>query len=214
MTADPGRHLLAPRLGPWPPPGGETPSTGPRFYLSWPGWEDYLAKRLGLKPDPAGPAPLILPADPEDLTLAALDQLADRAGRQGADLWPLLIPPTESPSSLASAIRRPTAPAAPRPLLSDRAYLALWTLTEFQAAAGAELLAEAARKERAMWAALKGEEAAPPTSAPPPSAEEEPDRRAAYAWCCWRRLAATILRPGDLIIPTVPEFLDDTGSLS
>jgi len=213
MIDDSGRLLLAPRLGPWPPQGGETPPPGPRFYLSWPGWEDFLAKRLNLRPEPTGAAPLMLPADSEELTLAALDQLADRAGRQGANLWPLLVPPAESPSSLASAIRRPAAPTAPRPLLSDRAYLALWTLTEFQAAAGAELLDEAARKERAMWAALKGEEAAQPPT-PAPALEGEPDRRAAYAWLCWRRLAAPLLKPGDLILPTAPEFLDDTGSLS
>jgi len=204
VTENPGRLLLAPRLGPWPPPGPEAPPPGPRFYLSWPGWEDYLAKRLGLAPDPRGPAPLMLPTDPEDLALAALDQLADRAGRQGAGLWPLLVPPPEGPSALAEAIRRPAAPAAPRPLLSDRAYLALWTLAERQAEAGAELLAEAARKERAMWAALKGEEdAPPPLAASTPTGE--PDRRAAYAWQCWRRLAAPLLRPGDLILPTAPE---------
>ena len=136
MTENPIRILLAPRLGPWPPPGA--PAAG--FYLSWPGWEDYLAKRLGLAPDPGGPAPLMLPPDPaEDLTLAALDQLADRAGRQGSALWPLLVPPADGPGALAAAIRNPAAPARPRPLLGDRAYLALWTLAEHQAAAGAEL---------------------------------------------------------------------------
>jgi hypothetical protein len=202
MTENTGRILLAPRLGPWPPQS-PVEAPGPRFYLSWPGWEDCLAKRLGLKPDPAGPAPLMLPADPEDLTLAALDQLADRAGRQGANLWPLLLPPAEGPSALAAAIRCPTAPPAPRPLLSDRAYLAFWTLTEYQAATGAEQLAAAARKEQAMWAALKGEEAAPPSL--PASRPEEPDRRAAYAWRCWHRLAAPLIRPDDFIIPTVPE---------
>jgi hypothetical protein len=145
----------------------------------------------------------MLPPGPEDLSLAALDQLAERAGRQGANLWPLLVPPEAGPSALASAIRRPAAAAAPRPLLSDQAYLALWTLTEHQAAAGAELLAEAARKERAMWAALKGEDASPPPAAAPPA--EEPDRRAAYAWRCWRHLAAPLLEPGDLILPTAPE---------
>ena len=81
--------------------------------------------------------------------------------------------------------------------------MALWTLTEFQAAAGAELLAEAARKEQAMWAALKGEEATP--MSPSASRPEEPDRRTAYAWRCWRRLAEPILQPDDLILPTVPE---------
>jgi hypothetical protein len=155
-----------------------------------------------MPPDPAV-APLWLPGEAEGLTLAALDQLADRAGHQGAGLWPLLGPPAESPSSLAAAIRRPKAEPAPRPLLSDRAYLALWTLAECQAAAGAEILAEASLKERAMWAALKGEEATPPP--PPAEAASGPDRRAAYAWRCWRRLAAPLLRPGDLILPTVPE---------
>jgi hypothetical protein len=87
--------------------------------------------------------------------------------------------------------------------LSDQAYLALWTLAEHQAAAGAELLAQAARQEQAMWAALKGEEASPPPPAPPLA--DEPDRRAAYAWRCWRRLAAPLLEPGDFIIPTTPE---------
>jgi len=196
------RILLAPRLGPWPPAGQEAgPPAAPRFYLSWPGWEDYLAKRLGLKPEPTGPAPLMLPAGPEDLSLAALDQLADRARCQGAALWPLLVPPEPGPSALAAAIRRPAAPAAPRPLLSDPAYLALWTLARHLAATGAELLAEAARKEQAMWAALKGEEASPPSPAPAPA--DEPDRRADYAWQCWRRLAAPLLGPGDLIVANI-----------
>ena len=196
------RLLLAPRLGPWPGPEAAHPS-GPRFYLSWPGWEDYLKKRLGLAPDPDGPAPLMLPADPEDLTLAALDQLADRAASQGAGLWPLLTPPADGSRALASAIRRPTAPAPPRPLLSDRVYLALWTLTERQTAAGEELLAEAGRKEQAMWAALKGEEA--PSPLPTGEPAKEPDRRTAYAWLAWRRLASPLLKPGDLIIPTAPD---------
>ena len=199
------RLLLAPRLGPWPPPEAAESPPGPRFYLSWPGWEDFLAKRLGLKPDPAGPSPLMLPADLEDLSLAALDQLADRAGRQGAGLWPLLVPPTDGSRALAAAIRRPAAPSPPQPLLSDRAYLALWTLNEHRAATGAELLAEAGRKEKAMWAALKGEEV---SFAPLPVGEpaEEPDQRTAYAWICWRRLAMPLLKPGDLIIPTVPNI--------
>jgi hypothetical protein len=145
----------------------------------------------------------MLPPSPEHLSLAALDQLADRAGRQGAGLWPLLVPPEAGPSALASAIRHPAAAAAPRPLLSDQAYLALWTLTEHQAAAGAGILAEAARKEQAMWAALKGEDPSPPPTAEQPA--ETPDRRAAYAWRCWRRLAAPLLKPGDLILPTAPE---------
>jgi len=200
MTEKAGRILLAPRLGPWPPSdsGADSP---PRFYLSWPGWEDYLAKRLNLAPAPDGPAPLMLPAGPENLGLAALDQLADRAGRQGAGLWPLLQPPEPGPSALASAIRRPAATAAPRPLLSDQAYLALWTLAGYEAAAGEELLAEAARKEQAMWAALKGEEASPPPPAPPPA--QEPDRRTAYAWQCWHRLAAPLIRPDDLVFSNV-----------
>jgi hypothetical protein len=141
----------------------------------------------------------MLPPGPEDLTLAALDQLADRAGRQGAGLWPLLVPPAESFGALASAIRRPAPTPRPRPLLSDRAYLALWTLAELQVAAGEEMLAEAARKERAMWAALKGEETAPPPL-PAASPATEPDRRAEYAWLCWRRLAAPLLRPDDYIV--------------
>jgi hypothetical protein len=148
----------------------------------------------------------MLPADPEDLTLAALDQLADRAGSQGAGLWPLLVPPADSSRSLASAIRNPVAPAPPRPILSDRAYLALWTLAGRQAAAGEELLAEAGRKEQAMWSALKGEEAPPPSLPATAAPAGEPDRRTAYAWLAWRRLAAPLLRPGDLIIPTAPDI--------
>jgi hypothetical protein len=203
MTENFGRILLAPRLGPWPPPpGAENPPAGPRFYLSWPGWEDFLTRRLGLPPDPAGAAPLMLPADTESLTLAALDQLADRAGREGAGLWPLLIPPTPGPSALAAAIRNPAARDV-RPLLSDRAYLALWTIAECQTATGEELLAKTARKERAMWAALKGEEEPPPPPTSTPA--NEPDQRTDYAWRCWRRLAAPLMRPGDIVLPTAPE---------
>ena len=201
MTGNNGRILLAPHLGPWPPIGaGEAEGPGPRFYLSWPGWEDFLKKRLDLAS--SGPyRPLMLP-DAEGLTQAALEQLAERAGNQGAGLWPLLVHSSESPGTLAQAIRLGL-PAASRPILSDRAYLALWTLSEGQADSSARLLAEAARKERAMWAALKGEEAAPPQPAAPMA--NAPDRRTAYAWQSWRRLAAPLLRPDDLILPTAPE---------
>ncbi|GHV56377.1 hypothetical protein FACS189460_1050 [Deltaproteobacteria bacterium] len=196
------RRLLAPCLWPRSPAG--IPA-GPLFYLSWPGWEQYLARRLGLAPVPGGPAPLLLPAESGEPDLAALDQLVSQAGTLGAGLLNLLNPPS-GPTALASAIRRraPAAAQPSEPLLSDRAYLALWSLTEYQAARGDELLAEAARKERAMWAALRGEPAAepPPPSGPPAG---EPDRRAAYAWRCWRRLAALVLRPDDRLIPTVPE---------
>ena len=165
-----------------------------------------MARRLGLASGPDGPAPLMLPDGPEDLTLPALDQLAERAGNLGAGLWPLLVPPAESHGVLTQAIRLGSFPA-PRPLLSDRAYLALWTMSERQAASGAELLAEAVRKERAMWAALNGEEAAPPPS-PAWAPAGEPDSRTAYAWRAWRRLAAPLLRPGDLILPTTLEKTD------
>jgi hypothetical protein len=201
-----GRRFLAPHL--WPRlPAGEPPAGGPLVYLSWPGWEQYLDRRLGLSPVPGGPAPLLLPAGPGEPDLAALDQLVSRAETLGAGLLNLEGPPP-GPTALAEAIRRPAPAPPPEPLLSDRAYLALWSLTEYQAALGDELLAEAARKERAMWAALKGETASetPPPAGPPAGLPAgEPDRRAAYAWRCWRRLAATVLRPGDYIITTVPE---------
>ncbi len=203
------RRLLAPH--PWPirPDSG---AEGPLFYLSWPGWELYLTRRLSVTRDPDGPEPLLLPGrlDPE-ADFAALDQLARRAGELGAGFVNLDRRTPESVPALAEALTRyrPGGPASEAaepsgPLLDDRSYLALWAITEYQARQGEGLLAEAAARERAMWAALKGEEPAAAPSSNSSSPAGEPDRRTAYAWRCWRRLAAPLLTPSDLIVPTAP----------
>lgn len=205
------RCLLAPH--PWPeyPPGGERGAAGHVFYLSWPGWELYLRRRLALSPISGGPAPLLLPdlLSPER-DFAAIDQLVKTAAELGAGLLHLSRDLPDSLPALSGAIANYSAarPAPPTgPILDDRSYLALWAVNEYQARQSRSLLAEAAAREEAMWAALKGEEAPAEGSGrdddPPPPAEEA-DPRTAYAWRCWRRLAAPLLSPADIILPTAP----------
>jgi|GEM_PF-1958128 len=207
------RYLLAPH--PWPEKPVIQESAGvdksaPVFYLSWPGWELYLSRRLAWAPASDGPQPLLLPdlVSPEH-DFAVIDQLVKAAGESGAGLITLNRDRPNGWVSLAEAIAH-YVPAAdtPRagPILDDRSYLALWAVSEFQASRSNALLAEAAIGERAMWAALKGEESVPEPVLPDnnqfPAAE--PDPRAVYAWRCWRRLAAPLIKPGDVILPTAP----------
>lgn len=205
------RLVLAPHLWPETPAGGGGEG-GPVFYLSWPGWEMYLRRRLGLTPDPAAARPLLLPdlADPER-DFAAIDQLVKAAGQLGAGLLSLDRGTPESLPALTEAIAgygRSAGPEAAGPLLDDRSYLALWAANEYQAGQSRDLLAEAAARQEAMWADLKGltdDDDDPLPTAAIDCFPEIPDARSAYAWRCWRRLAAPLLRPSDRIVPTAAE---------
>ena len=201
----PARRILAPHL--WPLRPVETPAgDGPLYYLSWPGWDMFLARRLDIPASPDA-APLPLPGlnEPER-DFAALDQLLSQASQLGAGFLTLDRRDPESRPALTGALRHyPPQPSATGPLLDDRSYLALWTATEYQARQSESLLAEAEASERAMWAALKGEDdqlAAPLTGPIPPAPA---NGRAVYAWKCWRRLAGPLLTPNDIIVPTAPE---------
>ena len=193
--------LVAEDLGP-----ASAGQPGSLFYLSWAGWEFFLARRLGIAGGRDVASPLLLPdvRGPEEDFLA-IDQLVRTAGELGAGLLGLPGRAPESLPGLTSAIRgyHQSSPGQPAPVLDDRSYLALWAVTEHQARQNDRLLAEAAAKERSMWAALKGEE---------PGYEEEagqvrpsePDRRTVYAWQCWRRLAGPLLLDTDIIAPNAP----------
>lgn len=204
------RRLLAPH--PWPiyPPDYKSDS-GPAFYLSWLGWELYLQRRLALNPAADGPAPLLLPdmVSPEH-DFAAIDQLVRTAGELGAGMLNLSRDLPDSLPALTGAIVnypavKKASEEAGGPLLDDRSYLALWAVNEHQARQSQALLDEAAARERAMWAALKGEAVpAPPIKEEDPPPAEEADPRTVYAWRCWHRLAAPLLQPSDLILPTAP----------
>lgn len=203
------RCLLAPH--PWPeyPADYKSPEedSAPVFYLSWPGWELYLRRRLSLTPLAKGPAPLLLPdlISPEQ-DFAAIDQLVRSAGELGAGLLNLSRDLPESLPALTGAIAN-YSPAEKTvktgPLLDDRSYLALWAVNECRARRSQALLAEASARERTMWAALKGEEETA-SIAEVDRPLEEADPRTVYAWRCWRRLAEPLLRPSDLILPTAP----------
>lgn len=208
------RYLLAPH--PWPekpviPESAGADLSAPVFYLSWPGWELYLKRRLAWVPASDGPRPLLLPdlVSPEH-DFAVIDQLVQAAGESGAGLITLNRNRPTGWASLAEAITNyvPAADTPPRagPILDDRSYLALWAASEFQASRSNALVAEAATRERAMWAALKGEESVSEFAFPDKSQfpAAEPDPRAVYAWRSWRRLAAPLIKPGDVILPTAP----------
>lgn len=206
------RCLLAPH--PWPqyPPDYQlkTAGSGPVFYLSWPGWELYLRRRLALSPAPEGPAPLLLPdlVNPEH-DFAAIDQLAKTVGELGAAALHLSRDLPDSLPSLTGAIANYPGPKKyppTGPILDDRSYLALWAINEYQARQTRSLLIEAAAREEAMWAALKGEADFAGADGNPgddfTSPEEVAAPRTAYAWRCWRRLAGPLMTPADIILPT------------
>lgn len=200
-------------LAPLPlPPEVPDPDGEPLFYLSWPGWELYLARRLP-SADRKTARPLMLPdlRSPEE-DFAAVDQLVRAAGELGTGLLGLPGRTPESVPGLAGAIRgyHQGPEGEPGPVLDDRSYLALWAATEHQARENERLLAEAAAKERSMWAALKGEEGPPPEEVSASGrAPEEADRRTVYAWRCWRRLAGPWLLDSDVIVPNAPTAVEE-----
>ncbi len=176
------RRILAPHILPnltaSPSRGGE----GPLYYLSWPGWEIFLTRRLGLAAGPEGPRPLLLPdaADPET-DFQAIDQLNMRASQLGAGLFSLAAESPESLPALLGSIRSYRGKEKPGPVLDDRAYLALWAINEHQRRQSEALLAEARIKEKEMWAALKGEEVpSPPSPAGLPPSTRRLSRQVLY----------------------------------
>jgi hypothetical protein len=199
------RRILAPHILPVIPPALQQTDEGPLYYLSWPGWELYLTRRLGLSSGPDSPRPILL-ADTADAEtdFKAIDQLNTMAAQMGANFFTLAAVSPESLPALLGSIRayQGEKKAAP-PILDDRAYLALWAINEQQSRQNEALLAEALLQEKKMWAALKGEET-PSTSSPAPGEETptEPDSRTLYAWRVWRRLAEAVLGAGDVVVPT------------
>lgn len=206
------RRLLAPLPLPitgWSATKGEELTPGPLYYLSWGGWELYLTRRLALEPERLA-QPLLLPdlRGPEE-DFAAIDQLVTLSQELGAGILSLPGAAPESQASLEGAIRdyNNMSKGETGPLIDDRSFLALWAVTEYQIRWGEKILAQAAAQERAMWAALKGDDE--PADALLPRPTPEPDRRTVYAWECWRRLAGPLLRPTDQIVPNAPEVLDN-----
>ena len=204
------RRVLAPLILPLGPDESDAAldgEAGSWFYLSWAGWELYLTRRLFLPTDRGGSSPLLLPdVRNAEEDFAAIDQLVSIAGELGTGLLGLPGRTPESLPGLTSAIRGycPSRSSdQPGPVLDDRSYLALWAVTEYQARQSDRLLAEAAARERSMWAALKGEEA-DIAEKPDPLPPSEPDRRTVYAWRGWRRLALPLLLTSDVIVPNAP----------
>ncbi|UQZ89366.1 hypothetical protein C4J81_09215 [Deltaproteobacteria bacterium Smac51] len=204
------RHILAPHPWPFRPAVIPSGSQGSLYYLSWPGWELYLHRRLGLQTQPDGPQPLLLPdwADTET-DFKAIDQLNSMASQMGAGLLNLAGDSPESLPALLTSIRAYQGMEAGKPggpALDDRSYLALWAISEYQTRQSEALLAEARASEKKMWAALKGEEEPhDPSETRLDHPASEPDRRTLYAWQVWRRLAGPLLRPADVIVPTAEE---------
>jgi hypothetical protein len=101
--------------------------------------------------------------------------------------------------SIAASLRGAyQTPQKNSPILDDRSYLALWSLAEHQNSQNEAILAQARLQEQKMWAALRGEDFCPPSpgeNMPAP----EPNARTLYAQKAWKRLAAEILGPDDII---------------
>lgn len=183
------------------------------FYLSWPGWELYLSRRLVLSPADSTPQPLLLPdvLDPERDFLV-IDQLAGSASQLGAGVLNLEAGRLESLPTLVEGIANYGSgqrDSVGSPLLDDRSYLALWAISEFRAWESDQAMAAAASRQKNMWALLKGEEAENDLGAEmSPLSDEaerpfEADSRAVYAWKCWQRLASGLISDSDQIISTI-----------
>lgn len=201
------RRVLAPLL--WP-----REQDGPVFYLSWPGWELYLTRRLGLPENRFQGTSLMLESvDSPETDFMAIDQLAALAAEMGAGMLSLKQVARESVNGLAVAISNygnGLNQSKSCPLLDDRSFLALWSLNEYRRQQTKEALNEAAHKEEAMWAALKGEEPAAAELDPvSKEAEPGPTPQSDYAWAAWRRLAGGLIRKEDIIVQAVPESIED-----
>ena len=174
-----------------------------------------MSRRLGIKAAPSSPRPLLMKdvLDPErDFLL--IDQLAGQASQLGAGVLNLGAGRPEGLRTLIDGISaydsgRSRDCAEGRPLLDDRSYLALWAISEFRALESDQALAEAAYRQKDMWALLKGEnqvegdcadKASTDVANWPPS---EADHRALYAWKCWQRLAVGLIDDLDRIILTI-----------
>lgn len=205
------RHILAPRI--WP--GSEEDSlagSAPLYYLSWPGWELYLTRRLGV----ANPSvqPLLLGhSDDAERDFKVIDQLVNQARELGTGLISLLEQEPESLAALAETLRSypENKLVNPGPRLDDRSFLALWNVAEFQAWEAEGLLTESLIAEQAMWIDLKGELAETEaedifTLNLPPRTTPDPSRRGTrLAWQCWRRLAGPLLIADDVLVSTVAD---------
>ena len=160
------RRILAPHPWPFLPSDLSMEGEGPFFYLSWPGWELYLRRRLNLNFEAGSAKSLLLPdvADPERDFLY-LDQLAQRSAQLGAGAVDLNFTQAEGLSSLLSDMRGYTSPKeqpAGQPLLDDRSYLALWAVIEFRALARDLALAQDQARAHEVLASLPGENAREP----------------------------------------------------
>ena len=209
------RHLLAPRI--WP--GGEEDNLAggaPLYYLSWPGWELYLKRRLGMSGSGAQPI-LLNGLNDAEQDFKIIDQLVAQAKDLGTGLVPLLAKEPESYTALAGSLRNypVNKPEMPRPHLDDHSFLALWSVAEFQAWEAEGLLDKSFAAEQTMWEDLKGELSELEDEAQseeiftlnlPPRTTADPSRRGTrLAWKCWRRLAAPILNADDVLITTVSD---------
>lgn len=219
------RRILAPHPWPFLPSDLSMEGEGPFFYLSWPGWELYLRRRLNLNFEDGSAKSLLLPdvADPERDFLY-LDQLAQRSAQLGAGAVDLNFTQAEGLSSLLSDIRSYTSPQeqpAGQPLLDDRSYLALWAVSEFRALESDLALAQAQARQSDLLASIQGEnlgeyDELAENRQPEQSVSgsilndrltifplREADSRAVYAWKCWRRLTWGLISDSDQIIPTL-----------
>lgn len=203
------RRILAPHPWPFRPETIKADSEEPLFYLSWPGWELFLSRRLNIKTQSGDASPLLLSdeIDPET-DFKAIDQLVSMASEMGAGLLNLASGSPESLPSLLSSIRNyhGASDYISGPALDDRSYLALWAYTEYQSRESERMLAQALNSEKKMWAALRGDdkEAEAPPFIEDETIANEPDRRTAYAWKVWKRLSEGLMNPSDVIVPTSP----------
>lgn len=194
-------------------------------YLSWPGWELYLSRRLGLLPTP-GYRPLLLDnqLDPER-DFGVIDMLVKQVGELGTGFLSLIELETETVADISLAVRQypqsgnsagsVSSPTRPRPRLDDRAFLALWNVSEFHRYEAHGVLALSKALEQEMWLNLKGEEAyeggdlvLPPIAPLPlPEPPDDSPLRLGQAWSSWRRLAAPFLAdPSQFLLqPTASE---------
>jgi hypothetical protein len=180
---------------------------GLAHYLTWPGWERFRVEKLGEAETGGSLIPLHID-EPEGFpaALAALAEAA-RDAASPSSRPPLFDVQTGALRGEILAGGRPAAPGKGANL--DHLLLALWSAADSQRREAEAILAKALSSRQSLLAALAGEDQEDDEGAqvqvPPPP---EPPLWAARAFL---RLAAPVLRPGDLLWSPWPGLGEATG---
>ena len=191
------RQIIAPDL--FPKNSTHLPSQGKIYYLSWPGWELFLA-RQELAPAKDVQPLLLATGKAAEEDLAEIMDLMRQLELKGVNAWTSwLNADQEELHTITQNIKTPATALPQKGLLDDRLFLALFSIMRLQKQKAEALLAEAETKTKKMWASLKGQEI---NEEVPPTAQASTVSSILFdkVMASWQRLAAPLILPGDQII--------------